>query len=126
MPECWFASLPGAGPCDGRLRRCHLIPKNTLKNEFRWGVVRVGSVWEKAHPVENPAWERRDLFALQTDRRCWVYGCGGPMGQGGHHGAFKPDGPRPVPRGRLPEGLEEFAAELGLVWWLDRTYGEAT
>jgi hypothetical protein len=39
MPECWFASLPGAGPCDGRLVRCHLIPKNKLRDEFRYGVV---------------------------------------------------------------------------------------
>jgi hypothetical protein len=36
---------------------------------------------------------------------------------------FKPDGPRPIPRHRLPPALEEFAAEMGLLWWLDYTYG---
>jgi hypothetical protein len=97
MPECFFASLPDAGPCDGRPRKCHLIPKQKIRREA----------------------PRADT----ADPRCWVWGCGGPMGQGGHHGQFKPDGPRPIARHRLPPGLEEFAAELGLEWWLDYTYG---
>lgn len=45
------------------------------------------------------------------------------MGNAGHHGQFKPDGPLPIARDLLPDGLEEFAAELGLTWWLERTYG---
>jgi hypothetical protein len=69
------------------------------------------------------SWPHLPLRRMQDDPRCWVWGCGGPMGPGGHHGQFKPDGPRPIPRHRLPPALEEFAAELGLEWWLDYTYG---
>jgi hypothetical protein len=28
-----------------------------------------------------------------------------------------------IARAELPPAVEEFAAELGLVWWLDREYG---
>jgi hypothetical protein len=108
MPECFFASLPDAGPCDGRLVRCHLIPRQKIRREAR------------ALSGESLA---RVIDGLVRDGRCWVWGCGGPMGQGGHHGQFKPDGPRPIPRHRLPPGLEEFAEETGLEWWLDYTYG---
>lgn len=97
MPTCWFSMLPDAGPCEGRLVRCHLIPRQKIRLEAA---------------LADPA-----------DPRCWVWGCGGPMGPGGHHGQFKPDGPRPIARHRLPPALEEFAAELGLEWWLDYTYG---
>jgi hypothetical protein len=131
MPECWFSMLPDAGPCDGRLRRCHLIPKNKLAQEFPNGAIwPVGEGWpaKRAPALEvlrefGPAGFGMSLRELQADPRCWVWGCGGPMGPGGHHGQFKPDGPRPIARHRLPPGLEEFAAELGLEWWLDYTYG---
>lgn len=105
MPECWFSMLPDAGPCDGRLVRCHLIPKQKIKREAAF------------FPYPGGA------KALVADPRCWVWGCGGPMGPGGHHGQFKPDGPRPIARHRLPPGLEEFAEEMGLEWWLDWCYG---
>jgi hypothetical protein len=130
MPECFFASLPDAGPCDGRLVRCHLIPQQKIALEFPHGAYRPdGAGWQR---VPSRFADLRDLGAsgslmpqrgLQDDPRCWVWGCGGPMGPGGHHGQFKPDGPRPIPRHRLPPALEEFAAELGLEWWLDYTYG---
>jgi hypothetical protein len=105
VPECWFSMLPDAGPCDGRLVRCHLIPRQKIKRESRGNLRADGTA------------------ASLNDPRCWVWGCGGPMGLGGHHGQFKPDGPRLIARHRLPPGLEEFAAELGLEWWLDYTYG---
>lgn len=96
-PSCWFASLPGAGPCDGRLRKCHLLPAQLLKREglsrFRW------------------------------HEAVWVWGCGGPMGISGHHGMLDHSRTLRVPRERLPEALETFAAEYDLDWWLDRTYG---
>jgi hypothetical protein len=113
MPECWFSMLPDAGPCDGRLVRCHLIPKQKIRQSIAPALPAMPGMDEM----------RRALRTTQDDPRCWVWGCGGPMGPGGHHGQFKPDGPRPIPRHRLPPGLEEFAAELGLEWWLDYTYG---
>lgn len=97
MTVCFFASLPGAGPCDGRLVKCHLIPRQLLK--------RKGG---------NP-----------KDPRSFVLGCGGPMGLSGHHGRLDTRGCNPlrIPRHRLPAGVEELAQELALVWWLDREYG---
>lgn len=96
---CWFASLPGAGPCDGRLVKCHLIRRQTIRRE-------AGREHEK-------------------DPRSWVWGCGGITGIGGHHGMLDWAGVRclRVPRDRLPGNLEVFAAEVGLTWWLEREYG---
>ena len=102
---CWFSRLPGADPCEGRLVRCHLIPRQVLRRE---------------HPLRH---EPGHVNLVLHNPATWVWGCGGAMGPGGHHGKYKPDGPRPIPRHLLPPGLEEFAAELGLGWWLDRTYG---
>lgn len=96
--SCWFAALPGAGPCDGRLRKCHLIPAQTVRRE-------VGKRY---------AW----------DPAVWVWGCGGPTGVGGHHGRLDFARTLRIPRYRLPHELEVFAEEHGLGWWLDRTYGE--
>lgn len=96
-PRCWLAELPDAGPCDGRLRKCHLIPKQTIKRE-------VGK-------------------AAMWDDRAWVWGCGGPTGIGGHHGMLDYSRTLRVPRAALPVAVEAFAAEVGLTWWLDREYG---
>jgi hypothetical protein len=77
--------------------RAHLIPKQLLKRE---GL---------------PQW----------DARTFVYGCGGINGTGGHHGALDTARTLRVPRGKLPPGLEDFAAEHNLTWWIERTYGHA-
>jgi hypothetical protein len=127
MPECWFSMLPDAGPCEGRLVRCHLIPRQKLEKGPH---VRNG----QRLPIAETDREAMDIYvdggpmvvvlsSVRRDTRSWVWGCGGPMGPGGHHGLFKPDGPRPIERHRLPPGLEEFAEEIGLSWWLDYTYG---
>jgi hypothetical protein len=128
MPECWFSMLPDAGPCDGRLVRCHLIPRQKLeKGPY---VDQYG----RRRPIAETEREALDIYvpggpmvvvlsSVRRDVRSWVWGCGGPMGPGGHHGQFKPDGPRPIARHRLPPALEEFAAELGLEWWVDWCYG---
>jgi len=81
--------------CSGRLVRCHLIPKVVLE---RAG----GRVW---------------------DRRAWVWACGGETGVAGHHGMLDSSRTLRLPRAAIPEGTEELAYELGLMWWLDRTYG---
>lgn len=124
-PVCFFKGWPGAGPCDGALIRAHLIPRQLLKREFPHGVFFDDERWVKAARCDD-RYEvpHRPLEALCRDPRGWVPCCGGPMGPGGHHGMLDVSRTLRVPRGRLPAGLEEFAAELGLSWWLDRTYGE--
>lgn len=82
--------------CDGRLVRCHLIKQQVLK---RAGVE---DVWD-------PAW--------------WVWACGGPQGQGGHHGMLDQSRKIRLDRNKLPVALEVAAANAGLTWWLDREYG---
>lgn len=103
---CWFVQIPGAGSCDGALVRCHLLPKQLLRRRFPHG------------------FQGRSLAQLQADPRSWVWGCGGTMGDGGHHGRLDTSRKLKIPRVMLPAGVEEMAAELALTWWLDREYGE--
>lgn len=99
--RCFFADLPGAGPCVGRLVRCHLVPQQTLRRELNAG------------------------RAVLEDPRGWVWGCGGPTGCSGHHGMVDWTRSLRVPRDRLPAEFLEFMAELGLEWYVDREYPEA-
>lgn len=100
-PICWlgmFGVMEHGDPmpvCDGRLVRCHLIPKPLLRRAQ-------GKIW---------------------DRRAWVWGCGGPTGIAGHHGLLDSSRTLRLPRSSLPPGLEELAVELELGFYLDRTYG---
>lgn len=105
MTECFLACYgiheSGIMPaCDGRLVRVHLIPKHLLRREFpkRW-----------RRYAENP--------------RTWVWGCGGVVGNAGHHGMLDQSRTLRIPRSSIPREVEEFAAELGLTWYLDREYG---
>jgi hypothetical protein len=129
MSACWFAKLPDAGPCDGQLVRCHFVPKSLLKQRFKLGAVETApGAWTAITRGTNMnfGFPVRSLNELIGDERIMEWGCGGPMGNAGHHGQF--DNPAVnvlrVPRELLPLGVEEFAAELGMLPWLDRTYGE--
>jgi hypothetical protein len=95
-PTCWLAEFSDA-PCDGDLRKCHLIAKQTIRRELG--------------------------DALKWDDRVWVWGCGGIMGCSGHHGMLDYSRTLRVPRERLPAAVEAFAAEHGLGWYLNREYG---
>lgn len=95
--RCWLADLPGAGECDGQLRKCHLIKRQTIVREIG----------------KRYAW----------DPAVWVWGCGGPTGIGGHHGMLDFSRTLRIPRAMLPPELEAFAAEHEIDWWLDREYG---
>ncbi len=96
MSGCFLARFSDH-PCEGRLIRAHLIPRQLLK---------------------------REGFGLHVDDpRSYVPACGGIMGNAGHHGQMDASRTLKVPREALPPVLEEFAAELGLTWWLDREYG---
>jgi hypothetical protein len=99
-PACWFKDLPDAGPCDGRLVRCHLVRRQVLRRELN------------AAP------------AVMNDPRGWVWGCGGPTGCSGHNGALDWSRTLRVPRDRLPVEFMEFMEELALGWWVDREYPE--
>lgn len=103
IPTCFFAHR---GDCDGRLVKAHLIPKQRIKREF-------------PKSLENLDIPTR--LEILWDPRCWTWMCGGPTGLGGHHGAFDAKQIR-IRRSHLPEGVEEFAAEYGLEWSLERDY----
>ncbi len=104
-PACFLAShgvyergdMP---PCTGRLVRAHLLPVQLLK--------------------------RNGLADKAPDPRAWVPACGGVCGDSGHHGAFDTARTLRVPRSAIPADTEQFAAELGLTWFLDREYGSLT
>jgi hypothetical protein len=117
--SCWFAQLSDAGPCDGRLVRCHLLTKQLLARTFPQGAVYVAGYWRAAPRYSDPD---RSLVSLLDDPRVWVPGCGGVSGIGGHHGQYDHLQKR-IGRSELPAGVEEFAKEFGLQWWLERRYG---
>jgi hypothetical protein len=134
-PRCWFADLPGAGPCDGALVRCHLVAQQLLKREFPHGAWRLQhdgfDGWvnylplaAQGEPEHELRWPHLPLRKILDDPRCWVWGCGGPTGVGGHHGRLDYSRTLRVPRSRLPAAVEAFCEQLGLSWWLSRTYGE--
>jgi hypothetical protein len=125
-PTCFFRGVPGAGPCDGALIRAHLVPRQLLKREFPHGVVLDDHGWRRLSRYEDRYdLEHRTLEDLCLDPRCWVPCCGGPMGNGGHHGMLDQSRTLRIPRVELPAVVESFARELGLSAWLDREYGEA-
>jgi hypothetical protein len=121
-PVCFFARWPGAGPCDGELIRAHLISRRQIRKAVRARVMReaLATMTRKA----ARALADREVARACEDPRSWVACCGGPMGNAGHHGMLDVARTLRIPRDRLPAGVEEFAAELGLDCWLDREYGE--
>ncbi len=98
MTSCWLARFSSV-PCEGRLIRAHLIPRQLLRREGHGGMV--------------------------DDPRTWVWSCGGAMGVGGHHGMLDYSRRLRVPFEALPAGVVEIAEELGLSWWVAREYGPA-
>jgi hypothetical protein len=99
-------------PCDGRLVKAHLLPKQQMNKALT-----------DHHYYRHAHDEKRARRDWHEDPRSWVWACGGPMGNAGHHGMLDASRTIRIPRDRLPAGLEEFAAELGLTWWLEREYG---
>jgi len=130
---CWLARFGPDVPCDGRLVKAHLIPKQRIKRDFPHGAwlypdgttdkvllrQRV-QLAPNAEGALDARWLKQD--ELVWDERVWVPACGGPTGIGGHHGMLDGRNLR-VPRAALPEGVEAYAAEYGLTWSLDRDYG---
>lgn len=98
MTRCFLAQFSDQ-PCQGRLIRAHLLPKQLLKRE-------IGEGWAK----------------VADDRRSWVPSCGGLVGLAGHHHELDYHSLQ-IPRESLPAGLQELCEELGLSWYLDRRFG---
>lgn len=103
---CWFAKVD-ARACSGRLERCHLLSKQTIRRE----------VWQ------SRKWKTSGLlpatfFDLVWDRRVWVPGCSG------HHYLLDQSKKLTIPRESLPDGVEAYAEQWELAWWLTREYGE--
>ncbi|HEY4452355.1 MAG TPA: hypothetical protein VGN13_12270 [Solirubrobacteraceae bacterium] len=96
---CFLARFTDT-PCSGRLERCHLIARQTIKRE-----------------VQLPEGDERDFREILWDPRVWVPGCVF------HHGQLDMARKIRLARGDLPVGVEEFACEFGLVWVLDRVFG---
>jgi hypothetical protein len=127
-PRCWLAEhgvyVPTAHrgpepmpPCDGRLVKAHLISKQQLRR-----------LWREVHHGRHdqrralPVAKLEDLLA---DPRTWVPACGGPAGNGGHHGMLDHSRTLRVPFEALPAETIALAAELGMHGWLEREYLEA-
>lgn len=81
-------------PCEGPLRRVHLLDQHKLK--------------QRGHDPADPL--------------TWVLACGGwGYGNEAHHGDF--DARKlVVPRSALPDGLEALAERLRLMIWFSRRY----
>lgn len=121
--SCFFAGRDDAGPCQGFLIRGHLLPRQLLRREFPHGVVEDGGRWwalkrgEERHDLPF-----RSLDDLIRDERGWLPMCGGIMGDGAHHGAFDTSRKLRIAREELPAAFLEYADEIGLSWWVERTY----
>lgn len=100
--RCFLARFSDKA-CVGRLVKAHLLPRRLLKTNLR------------------PA----DALRAIEDPRSWVWACGGPMGNAGHHGMLDTSRTLKVPRLALPLPLEQLAIELDLAWYLDREFGPA-
>lgn len=127
MSECWFAGRPGIDPCQGRMDRMHWVKQQAIRARFPHGAYRVdGGEWVRTPRLMDPAdfegraLDMRSMQQIVWDGRVWAGACRW------HHGTFDRPGVRAlrVPRAELPVDVEEWAAEFGMVWWLDRTYGE--
>jgi hypothetical protein len=122
---CWFAAtLDGIGPCEGRMDRAHLIPAQLLRREL-------GGAESVACP-ECHVGPGQPCFKYSTKRlphlareSAWGEVLWSPVVPGcrRHHGMLDHSRQIRIPRGLLPASVEEFAAEHGLTWWIERTYG---
>lgn len=110
---CWLAQFAPAVSCRGPVVRCHLVPKQTIRRE----------VWNQREALRPLLVQLGKVFPstlrlLQGDPRCWRLGCEI------HHHMLDSSRKLRIPRERLPRETEAFCSDYGLLWWLDREYGE--
>lgn len=104
---CFLARLSDK-PCEGRMTKAHLISKQAIRKE----------IWTPALAEPNLCGFPATLKALQDDPRCWVPACWT------HHQALDFSRTIRIAREQLPAAVEDFAAQYGVVWILEREYGE--
>lgn len=111
---------PGLLMCQGELDGHHLVSKQRIKREFErlnpldeWPVL-INRNWSTGGPFEPVRWE--SLAEMLMDPRNGVPACRR------HHDLLERRLVVPT-RAELPVGVEEFAAEVGMVWSLERDYG---
>lgn len=117
--RCWLARYAPDVPCEGRLVRAHLIPRQLLYREVWRQRDRINKLLEASGRPPLP--RRRSDFIW--DPAVWVWACGGPVGNGGHHGMLDHSRTLRVPLEDLPARTVQAAARMGLWWWLEREYG---
>jgi hypothetical protein len=83
----------------------HLIKQQTIRRE----------VWNRRDELEGVP---RSKARLLGDSRWWVWACVR------HHWELDKSRRLRIPRHRLPPELEEAAAQYGILWWIEREYGE--
>lgn len=124
--SCWFAARADAGSCQGQLIAAHLLPRQLLRREFRYGAVEeAGRWWALKRGEERHDLPYRSLDDLIRDERSWVPMCGGLHGDSGHHGALDQSRTLRIAREELPESFIEYCEELGLGWFVLRSYPSA-
>lgn len=92
---CWLARFSDK-PCSSWMELTHLIKKERL----RFHGVPEDAIWDPRVLVEACDAHHHQLDDAPFDRI-------------------------ELPREALPLELEEYAAEHGMTWWLDRTYGRS-
>lgn len=133
MPtDCWLAQFSDE-PCEGALVRCHLLQKQWLAQTFPEGAVWLPDARVAVSVRDlrlqgvlyDDAVRELPLERLLKHSALWEAGCGGPMGNAGHHGAFD-HYKLPVPRSAVPMRTLTFIYQLGLSarWERDRRFSE--
>jgi hypothetical protein len=73
---------------------------------------------DHAHLIDKAVLKREGFAHLCGDERTWVPACRW------HHTQFDRRLGVTVPREALPPELLKLVEEIGLMWWIDRRYGE--
>jgi hypothetical protein len=115
---CWLSRFSDE-PCDGQIVKCHLIPQQKLKRIWN-EVYHAKRLPTQMYP-ELSRWP--SLKHLLDDPATWVPGCGGPMGNAGHHGQLDHSRTLRVPYARLPLQTIKLATDLMILPWLEQEYG---
>ena len=97
--DCFLAAFSDV-PCDGRMEKAHLVRQQTIRKALR-----------SKDDVE-------DARAIIWDPRVWRPACYR------HHTMLDHARTLRIPREAIPAETVEYARELGLLWWVDRTYRE--
>lgn len=107
-PVCFLAEFSDT-PCGGRMEKAHLIKQQVIRKE----------IWNQQVELREMLGEN-GAGILLWDARVWRPAC--------HTHHFHLDESKRIrlTRQQLPASVEEYAAEYGISWWLEKTYGPTT